>query len=211
MKTYKIKEMFKTLQGEGIHSGRVAILCRFSGCNLWNGKEEDRQDATCRFCDTDFVGIDGKNGGRYTASNLAAKAAELWGTERPQRFIFLTGGEPMLQADSVLVDALHRFGFFVAVETNGTRPVPPCFDWITVSPKADAELVQMSGQELKLVYPQVRAEPERYASLTGFRHLLLQPMDGPDREQNTQKAIAYCLHNPQWRLSLQAHKTLGIP
>jgi len=210
MKTYAVKEMIKTLQGEGFHAGRAAILCRFAGCNLWSGREEDRASAVCRFCDTDFIGVNGENGGRYTAATLASRAAELWGSDRTHRFIFLTGGEPMLQVDSVLIDALHRFGFFVQVETNGTLPVPPCLDWITVSPKAGAEFRQMSGQELKLVYPQAGAEPERYAGLTGFRDFLLQPMDGPAKEANTRAAIEYCLAHPQWRLSTQVHKLIGV-
>jgi 7-carboxy-7-deazaguanine synthase (Cx14CxxC type) len=207
--SYAVKEMFKTLQGEGVNAGRVAVLCRLSGCNLWSGREADRATATCRFCDTDFVGTNGVNGGRYEAAALAQKAAELWGADRRHRFIFLTGGEPALQVDHLLIDALHRFEFAVAIETNGTVRLPDSLDWITVSPKAGAELAQRTGQELKLVYPQPGAEPELFADLP-FRHHLLQPMDGPDREANTAAAVAYCQANPKWRLSVQTHKLIGV-
>jgi 7-carboxy-7-deazaguanine synthase len=207
---YAVKEAFKTLQGEGRHAGRAAVFCRFSGCNLWSGREADRDGAVCRFCDTDFVGTDGEGGGRFeTAEALAARLAGLWGAGRERRFVVLTGGEPMLQIDAALVDALHGQGFEIAVETNGTRPVPRTIDWICVSPKAGAELVQRSGNELKLVYPQAGAEPERFEGLA-FEHFLLQPMDGPEAARNTKAAVDYCLAHPRWRFSLQTHKTIGV-
>jgi 7-carboxy-7-deazaguanine synthase len=207
---YAVKEAFKTLQGEGRHAGRAAVFCRFSGCNLWSGREADRDGAVCRFCDTDFVGTDGEGGGRFeTAEALAARLAGLWGAGRERRFVVLTGGEPMLQIDAALVDALHGQGFEIAVETNGTRPVPRTIDWICVSPKAGAELVQRSGDELKLVYPQAGAEPELFEGLA-FEHFLLQPMDGPEAARNTRAAVDYCLAHPRWRFSLQTHKTIGV-
>lgn len=207
---YFVKEAFKTLQGEGRHAGRAAAFCRFSGCNLWSGREADRASAVCRFCDTDFVGIDGAGGGRFEAAGaLAAHLAELWGPERALRFAVLTGGEPMLQLDAALIDALHKQGFEIAIETNGTQPVPAAVDWICVSPKASAPLRQTCGHELKLVFPQLGAEPERYEAL-GFDHFLLQPMDGPDILRNTKAAIDYCLAHPRWRFSLQAHKVIGV-
>jgi 7-carboxy-7-deazaguanine synthase (Cx14CxxC type) len=207
---YAVKEAFKTLQGEGRHAGRAAVFCRFSGCNLWSGREADRDGAVCRFCDTDFVGTDGEGGGKFeTAEALAAHLAGLWGAGRERRFVVLTGGEPMLQIDAALVDALHGQGFEIAVETNGTRPVPRTIDWICVSPKAGAELVQRSGDELKLVYPQAGAEPERFEGLA-FEHFLLQPMDGPEAARNTKAAVDYCLAHPRWRFSLQTHKTIGV-
>jgi 7-carboxy-7-deazaguanine synthase len=207
---YAVKEAFKTLQGEGRHAGRAAVFCRFSGCNLWSGREADRDGAVCRFCDTDFVGTDGEGGGRFeTAEALAARLAGLWGAGRERRFVVLTGGEPMLQIDAALVDALHGQGFEIAVETNGTRPVPRTIDWICVSPKAGAELVQRSGDELKLVYPQAGAEPELFEGLA-FEHFLLQPMDGPEAARNTKAAVDYCLAHPRWRFSLQTHKTIGV-
>jgi 7-carboxy-7-deazaguanine synthase (Cx14CxxC type) len=212
MAAYKIKEIFYTLQGEGARSGRPAVFCRFSGCNLWSGREEDRQQAICRFCDTDFWGMDGENGGRYPhADALADKVASLWpspGEGRP--YVVCTGGEPLLQLDAPLVEAFHHRGFEVAAETNGTLPAPPGIDWICVSPKAGTELALLSGQELKLVYPQAGASPERYEHLA-FDHFFLQPMDGPAREENTQLALTYCLRHPHWRLSLQTHKLLNIP
>lgn len=207
MKTYVIKEMFRTLQGEGYWTGRRAVFCRFAGCNLWNGREEDRDKGagTCaRWCDTDFVG-----GDRMTAIGICQRAAELWGAGRDHRFIVLTGGEPMLQVDWDLVATLHRFEFFVAIETNGTHKTDPLVDWITVSPKAGADLIQRRGQELKLIYPQADATPERFEGLN-FDHFFLQPMDGPDREANTKTAVAYCLEHSRWRLSLQMHKIVGI-
>ncbi len=211
---YTVKELYYTLQGEGAQAGRPAVFCRFTGCNLWTGREADRQKAVCRFCDTDFVGTDGPGGGRFeTPQALAAAVAATWPADRPcdgRRFVVCTGGEPLLQLDSEVIAALHAEGFEVAVETNGTLSAPPGLDWICVSPKAEAPLVQTSGDELKLVFPQAGAEPERYLGL-GFRHYLLQPMDGPDRRRNTELAVRYCLEHPQWRLSLQTHKMLGIP
>ena len=207
---YFVKEAFKTLQGEGRHAGRAAVFCRFAGCNLWSGREEDRGSAVCRFCDTDFVGIDGENGGKFAdAGALAAHLAGLWGPERALRFAVLTGGEPMLQLDAALIDALHGQGFEIAIETNGALPVPATIDWICVSPKASAPLRQTCGHELKLVFPQSGAEPERFEALR-FDHFLLQPMDGPDILRNTKAAIEYCLAHPRWRFSLQTHKVIGL-
>jgi 7-carboxy-7-deazaguanine synthase (Cx14CxxC type) len=207
---YAVKEAFKTLQGEGRHAGRAAVFCRFSGCNLWSGREADRAGAACRFCDTDFVGVDGENGGRFAdAPALAVHLARLWGPGRERRFAVLTGGEPLLQIDAPLVEALHDEGFEVAVETNGTLAAPPGLDWICVSPKAGAPLVQTSGDELKLVYPQQGAEPELFEGLA-FDHFLLQPMDGPDLMRNTRAAIDYCLAHPRWRFSHQTHKAIGV-
>jgi 7-carboxy-7-deazaguanine synthase (Cx14CxxC type) len=208
--SYAVKEIFLTLQGEGAQAGRVAVFCRFAGCNLWSGRAEDRANAICSFCDTDFVGIDGTRGARYeTADALADALAEEWGPSRERRFVVLTGGEPLLQVDAPLLEALHQRGFTVAVETNGTVEAPEGLDWICVSPKASTELKIRGGQELKLVYPQADAPPERFADLP-FARFSLQPMDGPDIAANTQKAIAYCLAHPQWQLSLQTHKTIGI-
>jgi 7-carboxy-7-deazaguanine synthase (Cx14CxxC type) len=216
--SYAVKELYYTLQGEGAQAGRAAVFLRFAGCNLWSGREEDRAGAICRFCDTDFVGVDGPGGGRFeTADRLAAAVAGLWpgGSEalalcRAQRpYVVCTGGEPLLQLDEALIEALHRRGFEVAVETNGVLPAPAGLDWICVSPKAGTRLSQTSGDELKLVFPQAGAEPERYADLA-FRHFYLQPMDGPSKLANTQAAIAYCLAHPSWRLSLQTHKLIGI-
>lgn len=211
--SYAVKEIYYTLQGEGAHAGRAAVFCRFSGCNLWTGREEDRADAVCRFCDTDFVGTDGPGGGKFrTAEGLARAVAAAWpaGNDAGRRFVVCTGGEPLLQLDRGLLAALHGEGFEVAVETNGTRNPPPGLDWLTVSPKAGADLVIAGGDELKLVYPQADAEPERFERLE-FRHFFLQPMDGPAREANTAAAVRYCLAHPRWRLSLQTHKLLGIP
>ena len=217
---YAVKELFYTLQGEGAQAGSPAVFCRFAGCNLWTGREEDRAAAVCKFCDTDFFGVDGVNGGKFsTPEGLARKAAEIWDgndeTRRRERtarsaLIVCTGGEPLLQLDTPLIDAFHAHGFRVAVETNGTQPAPAGLDWICVSPKADAPLTLRTGDELKLVYPQAGGGPERYEALP-FRHLFLQPMDGPDRERNTALALGYCLAHPRWRLSLQTHKLLGIP
>jgi 7-carboxy-7-deazaguanine synthase len=210
--TYTVKELFYTLQGEGANVGRAAVFCRFAGCNLWTGREEDRADAVCRFCDTDFVGV-GADGGKFTEPTTLARAvASLWpatggGASRP--LVVCTGGEPLLQLDEALIDALHAEGFEIAIETNGTRPAPAGIDWICVSPKARAPLVLTRGNELKLVYPQEGGEPERYEQL-GFEHFFLQPMDGPDVEANTRRALEYCLDHPRWRLSLQTHKRLGI-
>jgi 7-carboxy-7-deazaguanine synthase (Cx14CxxC type) len=210
--TYAVKEIFFTLQGEGAHTGRAAVFCRFAGCNLWSGREVDREEAVCRFCDTDFVGIDGIGGGRFRdAAELVARVVATWPDDaNGRRFVVCTGGEPLLQVDQPLIDALHRAGFEIAVETNGTVQAPSGIDWICVSPKAGAELVQRSGDELKLVYPQGGVDPAGYESL-GFRHFFLQPMDGITRLQNTQRAVDYCLRHPKWRLSLQTHKVLGIP
>lgn len=208
--SYAVKEMYYTLQGEGAQAGRPAVFLRFAGCNLWSGREADRATAVCQFCDTDFVGVDGVNGGRFeTPETLAAAVASLWpGGGQP--LVVCTGGEPLLQIDAALIAALHAEGFSVAVETNGTIAAPAGLDWICVSPKADADLRQLSGDELKLVYPQTKAMPERFAHLA-FSRFYLQPMDGPQRQANTQAAIAYCLANPQWSLSLQTHKFTGIP
>jgi len=206
---YAVKEIFLTLQGEGAQTGRPAVFCRFAGCNLWSGREEDRAEAVCKFCDTDFVGTDGTRGGKYTADALAAAIEAEWGEGRERRFVVLTGGEPLLQVDAPLTGALHARGFEIAVETNGTIAPPAGLDWICVSPKAGADLVLRSGNELKLVYPQEGAAPEDFADLP-FAHFSLQPMDGPEVAENTRRAIDYCLSHPQWRLSLQTHKALGI-
>lgn len=212
--SYAVKEIFYTLQGEGRHAGRPAVFCRFAGCNLWSGREADRHRATCQFCDTDFVGTDGPGGGRYaTATALAEAVADAWPAgDDPlaQRYVVCTGGEPTLQMDVPLIASLHQHGFEIAIETNGTQNVPPGIDWICVSPKAGAPLVQRHGDELKLVFPQPAAMPESFHDLE-FSHYLLQPMDGPDRDANTQTALAYCLAHPRWQLSLQTHKFLGIP
>jgi 7-carboxy-7-deazaguanine synthase len=211
---YLVKEIFYTLQGEGTHAGRPAVLCRFAGCNLWTGREAHRSRAVCQFCDTDFVGTDGPGGGRFrTADQLAGAVAAAWaGQAHPasQPYVVCTGGEPLLQLDAAAVEALHGRGFAVAVETNGTRAAPPGLDWICVSPKAGAALVLDHADELKLVFPQEGAAPENYEGL-GIPRLLLQPMDGPERERNTSEAVRYCLAHPQWKLSLQTHKYLGIP
>lgn len=212
--TYAVKEIFFTLQGEGANTGRPAVFCRFAGCNLWTGREADRADATCQFCDTDFVGVDGPGGGKFgTARDLARAVAEQWPANvspRARKLVVCTGGEPLLQMDAEVVSALHAQGFEVAIETNGTQLPPDGIDWICVSPKADAPFVLTSGNELKLVYPQRGAEPERFADLD-FEQFYLQPMDGPQREHNTELALSYCLAHPQWRLSIQTHKLLGIP
>ena len=210
--SYAVKEIFYTLQGEGANTGRAAVFCRFAGCNLWTGREQDRHDATCQFCDTDFVGTDGPGGGRFaSAGELAAAVAAAWPpAERGRRFVVCTGGEPLLQLASELGQALHGEGFEIAVETNGTLPPPDGIDWLCVSPKAGAELVVTRGDEIKLVFPQAGAAPDQFERL-GFRHYFLQPMDGPDREANTSAALQYCLAHPRWRLSLQTHKLLGIP
>lgn len=211
MKNYKVKEIFFTLQGEGYHAGRPAVFCRFTGCNLWSGREEDRADAVCDFCDTEFVGTDGLNGGRYQADELAEKVKRLWpDTSKGKPFVVCTGGEPLLQLDTPLIDAFHRVGLEIAVETNGTLEAPAGIDWICVSPKADAAVKQMHGHELKLVYPQTKAMPERFEDLS-FDHFYLQPMDGPDQLENTQKCLAYIFEHPQWSLSVQTHKWLNIP
>lgn len=208
---YKIKEIYYTLQGEGAQAGRPAVFCRFTGCNLWSGREEDRAKAICQFCDTDFWGTDGENGGRYTASQLAEQVIALWPNRALGRpLVVCTGGEPLLQLDEPLIEAFHAVGLELAIETNGTLPVPPGVDWICMSPKAGTEIVVTAGQELKLVFPQPGAEPERFEQLD-FQQFFLQPMDGPHRERNTQLALQYCLQHPHWRLSLQTHKLLNIP
>jgi 7-carboxy-7-deazaguanine synthase len=208
--TYAVKEVFLTLQGEGAHAGRAAVFCRFAGCNLWSGREVDRATAQCQFCDTDFVGTDGTRGNSYrSAEALVDAIEEEWGPNRSDRFVVLTGGEPLLQANDELLNALHERGFSIAVETNGTVDPPRGLDWLCVSPKAGTELRIRSGHELKLVYPQPGAPPEAFANLA-FERFSLQPMDGPDLADNTARAIDYCLHHPQWRLSLQTHKALGI-
>jgi 7-carboxy-7-deazaguanine synthase len=207
---YAVKEVFLTLQGEGAHAGRAAVFCRFAGCNLWSGREADRAVAQCRFCDTDFVGTDGTRGGSYPSAAILVDAIEAeWGSSGSHRFVVLTGGEPLLQAYDDLLGALHERGFSVAVETNGTIDPPTGLDWLCVSPKAGTELRIRAGHELKLVYPQPGAPPEAFAALA-FERFSLQPMDGPALADNTARAIDYCLRHPQWRLSLQTHKTLGI-
>ncbi len=210
--TYSVKEIYYTLQGEGAQTGRPAVFCRFAGCNLWSGLEYDRAKAFCQFCDTDFVGTDGPGGGKFkSAEALADAVAATWPNGAGGApLVVCTGGEPLLQLDGELVRAFHRQGFRVAVETNGTLLAPESIDWITVSPKADTKVVQVQGNELKLVYPQERAKPKDFAHLD-FAHFFLQPMDGPDRAENTVAAIAYCKEHPQWRLSLQTHKLIGIP
>jgi 7-carboxy-7-deazaguanine synthase (Cx14CxxC type) len=208
--SYAIKEMFYTLQGEGMRAGRPAVFMRFAGCNLWSGREEDRAEAICTFCDTDFVGMDGIGGGRFDSADALADAAQALFPQGGAPYVVCTGGEPLLQIDAALIDALHARGFEIAVETNGTIEAPPGLDWICVSPKADSELKQLSGDELKLVYPQHAAQPERFEHLA-FKHFLLSPLDSPARDANTQAAIAFCLAHPKWRLSLQTHKMLGIP
>ena len=209
--SYAVKEIFLTLQGEGGQAGRPAVFCRFAGCNLWSGREADREEAVCRFCDTDFVGTDGPGGGKFpSAQALAGAIAGRWRGPDEHRLVVLTGGEPLLQLDAPLIKALHDERFSIAIETNGTLAAPEGIDWICVSPKADAPLAQRSGQELKLVFPQEGVDPEAFERLA-FERFSLQPMDGPDREAATRAAIAYCLEHPRWRLSLQTHKYLGIP
>jgi len=209
--TYAVKEMFYTLQGEGAQAGRPAVFCRFAGCNLWTGREQDRAAAVCSFCDTDFVGTDGQNGGKFTTADALADAVAAKWPDAPggKRYVVCTGGEPLLQLDKPLIDALHARGFEVAVETNGTQPAPQGLDWICVSPKADSEIVLTHGHELKLVFPQPLARPERFAHLD-FEHFYLQPMDSILQKQNTREAVAYCMAHPQWRLSVQMHKIVGI-
>ena len=212
--SYTVKEMYLTLQGEGGQAGRAAVFCRFTGCNLWNGREADRASAACRFCDTDFVGTDGPNGGRFrNAADLGEAIVQLWthdtvGGGKP--YVVFTGGEPALQLDEALVNDLQKRGFEVGIETNGTKPIPCGIDWVCVSPKPRSKLVIQTGHELKFVYPQNELAPEMFASLD-FEHFFIQPMDGVDRVKNTAIATSYCLKNPQWRLSLQTHKLIGIP
>ena len=208
--SYAVKEIFLTLQGEGGQAGRPAVFCRFAGCNLWSGREVDRAEAVCKFCDTDFVGMDGPGGGRFASADALADAVQAeWQGGPDDRLVVLTGGEPLLQLDAELIAALHARGFSLALETNGTIAAPAGVDWICVSPKADAEVVQIRGQELKLVYPQEGVDPARFEGLD-FERFLLQPMDGPALAENTRAAIAYCLAHPRWRLSVQTHKYLGI-
>lgn len=208
---YAVKELFYTLQGEGFHSGRPAVFCRFAGCNLWSGREADRASAVCTFCDTDFVGVDGDGGGRFdNASDLARAIASQWpSSDGGSPFVVFTGGEPLLQLDVPLVEAVKAKGFSIAIETNGTLPAPPGIDWICVSPKANSTVVQDHGNELKLVYPQLNVDPARYLNWR-FDHFFLQPMDGPEVAKTTQLTVDYCLAHPHWRLSLQSHKSLGI-
>jgi 7-carboxy-7-deazaguanine synthase len=210
--SYAVKEIFYTLQGEGAQAGRAAVFCRFSGCNLWSGRESDRASAVCKFCDTDFVDVNGPGGGRFrTAEELAGAVAGTWpnGPES-RRFVVCTGGEPLLQLDHPLIEALHARHFEIAIETNGTIAAPAGIDWICVSPKGGSTLTQTSGDELKMVFPQANVDPREFEGLD-FRHFFVQPMDGPDRVRNTQLAVDYCLEHPRWRLSLQTHKFLGIP
>ena len=209
--TYSVKEIFLTLQGEGGQAGRTAVFCRFAGCNLWSGREQDRASAVCTFCDTDFVGVDGLNGGKFaTTADLVAAVSAQWTGDLHGRLVVCTGGEPLLQLDPPLIAAFHDAGFEIAVETNGTLPAPAGIDWVCVSPKADAALAQTSGQELKLVFPQIGVDPARFERLE-FERFFLQPMDGPDREAATAAAVTYCLAHPRWRLSVQTHKYLGLP
>ena len=208
--SYAVKEIFKTLQGEGAQMGRAAVFCRFAGCNLWSGREQDRATSVCTFCDTDFVGVDGTGGGRFADADTLADAIEAeWAGPADRRYVVLTGGEPLLQVDDALVAALHARDFEIGVETNGTQLAPTGIDWICVSPKANADLVLRSGHELKLVYPQETALPERFVHLA-FEHFFLQPMDSPTTADNLEAAITYCTDNPRWRLSLQSHKMIGI-
>ncbi len=208
--TYTVKEIFYTLQGEGANAGSAAVFCRFSGCNLWTGREEDRHRAVCQFCDTDFVGT-GPDGGRFTGpESLAAAVANAWrGESSDRKLVVCTGGEPLLQLDEPMIEAFHKSGFRVAVETNGTKPAPRSIDWICVSPKAGAPLVQRSGDEIKLVFPQPNAMPDEFEEMS-FDNFFLQPMDGPSLEENTRLAVQYCMLHPKWRLSIQTHKLLGI-
>lgn len=211
MPVYSVKEKFFTLQGEGQQAGRPAVFCRFTGCNLWTGREQDRSKSICTFCDTDFVGTDGQNGGKYQSADALAKAIDdLWPNHRREpKYVVCTGGEPLLQVDAALIKALHQYGFEIAVETNGTIKAPDGIDWICVSPKADASLLQTSGSELKLVFPQKLAKPEQFAALN-FEHFLLQALDNEEYSTNLRAAVSYCRTHPQWRLSLQTHKYLGI-
>lgn len=206
---YSVKEIFLTLQGEGFHSGRPAVFCRFSGCNFWNGKEEDRPSSICTFCDTDFIGTDGQNGGKYSAEELVERIESLWPEQKDHRFVVCTGGEPLLQLDETLIAELHQRSFDIAVESNGSVIAPEGIDWLTISPKSLDHFNQSSGDELKLVYPQTHLDPELFHQMD-FKHFYLQPMDGPSVRENTERSISYCLKNPLWKLSIQTHKYLGI-
>jgi len=209
--TYSVKEIFLTLQGEGGQAGKAAVFCRFAGCNLWSGREQDRATAVCTFCDTDFVGVDGEGGGKFTTPELLGAAVDAaWTGPQSDKLVVCTGGEPLLQLDTPLIDALHARGFMIAVETNGTLAAPDGIDWICVSPKAQSTIVQTRGQELKLVYPQPGVDPARFEGLD-FERFFLQPMDSADQQANTAAAVAYCLSHPRWRLSVQTHKYLGLP
>lgn len=208
--TYSVKEIFYTLQGEGHHAGRPAVFCRFSGCNLWSGREQDRSSAICQFCDTDFVGQDGVNGGKYQAEELAALINQQWPVGKDHKYVVFTGGEPLLQLDAALIAAMHAQGFTIAIETNGSLPAPDGIDWICVSPKFGAPLVQRHGHELKVVMPQLGQDLVAYAALD-FQHFFVQAMDGPNLAHNLQLAVEFCKANPQWNLSLQTHKLLQIP
>ncbi|AHG63457.1 7-carboxy-7-deazaguanine synthase [Advenella mimigardefordensis] len=209
--TYAVKEIFKTLQGEGAQAGRAAVFCRFAGCNLWSGREADRASAACTFCDTDFVGTNGIGGGKFnTAAELAMTLGKTWGPDQASRYVVFTGGEPLLQLDTALIEAVHAEGFEIAIETNGTLAAPAGIDWICVSPKGNNTLVQTRGDELKLVFRQSDALPEQFEALD-FSHFFLQPMDGPDRLAATERAVQYCMDHPKWRLSVQTHKYIGIP
>ncbi len=211
MSYYKIKEIYYTLQGEGAHAGRAAVFCRFSGCNLWSGREEDRHKAICKFCDTDFWGMDGENGGKYTAFDLAKKIADLWPSSSLENaYVVCTGGEPLLQLDQPLIKAFHQKGFEIAIETNGTYPAPEGIDWVCMSPKANTEIVLKKGHELKLVFPQEGISPEQFEDFE-FEHFYLQPMDSPQKQENTKACLDYCLKHPKWKLSIQTHKILEIP
>jgi len=208
--TYSVKEIFYTLQGEGLRAGRPSVFCRFSGCNLWSGKEEDRFNSVCQFCDTDFVGTDGTLGGKFSDPiTLAKQISSLWPCEKSNRYVVLTGGEPLLQVDNPLIDALHKFDFEIAVETNGTIIAPDGIDWVCVSPKAGAKMLQKTGQELKLVFPQIGLMPDEI-QMVGFDNYLIQPMDGLLKKKNTLSAIEFCQKNPEWTLSIQTHKLLEI-
>jgi len=210
VKLYHIKEIYLTIQGEGAQTGRVGVFVRFSGCNLWSGREEDRASAMCNFCDTEFRGTDGVGGGKFTAEQLVAEVLERWTGRQDKPFVIFTGGEPMLQVDLDLIIAMHKAQIQIAIETNGTLPVPREIDWICVSPKAGTEIVQRSGDELKIVYPQTGIDPEDLADWD-FNVFSIQPMDGDSRNENTRAAAAYCLNHPHWKLSLQTHKFIGIP
>ena len=211
--SYAVKEIFLTLQGEGVHAGRRAVFLRFAGCNLWTGREEDRSSAICQFCDTDFVGMNGENGGRYDAADLAAKVAAVWGEDTQSRYVVITGGEPMLQVDDAIIDALHAHGFQIAIESNGTIAVHPGIDWVCISPKAGSDVVQHHGDELKLVWPQLASDVDRMEGWE-FAHFLIQPMDKGDAVLNAasvEEATRFVMDRPKWRLSLQNHKILGLP